>query len=230
MKKNKMMRLASGLLVAVLITTSTISGTFAKYTSTETATDNARVAKWDVVFTEDETLFATEYATDDGVYTGANSVVTSTTDKLVAPGTTKSATLISLEGESEVAARVTFTPTITLTGWTTDGADDYCPLIFTVGSTDYYIGSDPSITDADSLAEAVKTAATKTADVDPNVNLNTVTCESITWKWEFEGEKPSATLNGYQTDAKDTLLGERADDGNAATVVVSIEARVDQID
>jgi hypothetical protein len=46
MKKNKMMRLASLLLVCVLLTTSVISGTFAKYTTSYTANDTARVAKW----------------------------------------------------------------------------------------------------------------------------------------------------------------------------------------
>ena len=46
MKKNKMMRLASFLLVAVLLSTCAISGTFAKYTSTQTNSDTARVAKW----------------------------------------------------------------------------------------------------------------------------------------------------------------------------------------
>ena len=48
MRKNKMMRLASSLLVAVLITTSTISGTFSKYTTQDKASDAARVAKWGV--------------------------------------------------------------------------------------------------------------------------------------------------------------------------------------
>ena len=46
MRKNKFMRAASGLLVAVLLTTCVISGTFAKYTSTSTGTDSARVARW----------------------------------------------------------------------------------------------------------------------------------------------------------------------------------------
>lgn len=46
MKKNKMMRLASCLLVAILLTTSVISGTFAKYTTSSTGTDSARVATW----------------------------------------------------------------------------------------------------------------------------------------------------------------------------------------
>ena len=46
MKKNVMMRVASALLVAVLMTTCAISGTFAKYTSSKTDSDSARVAVW----------------------------------------------------------------------------------------------------------------------------------------------------------------------------------------
>ena len=46
MRKNKMMRLASALLVAVLLSTCAISGTFAKYVTSSTGTDKARVAYW----------------------------------------------------------------------------------------------------------------------------------------------------------------------------------------
>ena len=46
MKKNRMMRLASVLLVCVLLTTSVISGTFAKYVTSVESTDEARVANW----------------------------------------------------------------------------------------------------------------------------------------------------------------------------------------
>ena len=46
MKKNTMMRVASALLVAVLLTTCAISGTFAKYVSSAETSDTARVAKW----------------------------------------------------------------------------------------------------------------------------------------------------------------------------------------
>ena len=46
MKKNTMMRIASVLLVAVLLSTCVISGTYAKYTSTVTTSDSARVAYW----------------------------------------------------------------------------------------------------------------------------------------------------------------------------------------
>ena len=46
MRKNRMMRLASVLLVLCLLTTSVISGTFAKYVTTVGGRDEARVARW----------------------------------------------------------------------------------------------------------------------------------------------------------------------------------------
>ena len=60
MKKNKMMRTASGLLVATLLTTSMISGTFAKYTTQDEASDSARVAKWGVTALATGSLFGTD--------------------------------------------------------------------------------------------------------------------------------------------------------------------------
>ena len=43
MKKNKMMRAASALMVATLLTTSVISGTFAKYVTSVNSSDWARI-------------------------------------------------------------------------------------------------------------------------------------------------------------------------------------------
>ena len=63
MKKNNVMRIASALLVAVLLTTCAISGTFAKYTTSFSGNSAARVAKWG--FTDPTTvgfdLFADTY-------------------------------------------------------------------------------------------------------------------------------------------------------------------------
>ena len=94
MKKNKMMRIASVLLVAVILTTCAISGTFAKYVTSENGSDSARVAKFGVEVTANGSTFATEYDTDDTNVVGtiAKSVVSSDTKNLVAsyaapPGT-----------------------------------------------------------------------------------------------------------------------------------------------
>lgn len=83
MKTNKMMRVASALLVAVLLTTCAISGTFAKYTSSATATDSARVAYWG--------WQATGLTLDlfDGSYTN---VAGTSGANVIAPGTSKTTT------------------------------------------------------------------------------------------------------------------------------------------
>lgn len=48
MRKSKSMRMASGLLVVTMLSTCMISGTFARYTTQDNASDTARVAKWGV--------------------------------------------------------------------------------------------------------------------------------------------------------------------------------------
>ena len=68
MKKNKMMRNTAALGVAVLLTASVLSGTLAKYTTSVTGKDEARVAKFGVVITESGAMFADEYETDDIIY------------------------------------------------------------------------------------------------------------------------------------------------------------------
>lgn len=80
MKTNKIMRVASVLLVAVLLTTCAISSTFAKYTTTVSSSDSARVAKWgfgtsSINF---ENLFAASY---DDVKAGTDEMA------IIAPGT-----------------------------------------------------------------------------------------------------------------------------------------------
>ena len=100
MKKNKMMRTASGLLVATLLTTSVISGTFAKYVTSAEGTDTARVARWGFKDTsvEFDNLFETSY---DKNVTGEEDVI--------APGTTKSATFKFNYTESQTAPEVAYT-------------------------------------------------------------------------------------------------------------------------
>ena len=122
MKKNKMMRVASALLIAVLLTTSAISGTFAKYVSTGHAEDIARVAKWGIVVKAGGSLFSDAYVKTTGNYPVAwdedkmndLSFTVSTAaddpdnpDNIVAPGT-KSADgmFISLSGQPEVAMKL----------------------------------------------------------------------------------------------------------------------------
>lgn len=103
MRKNRMMRAASALLVAVLLTTSTISGTFAKYVTTASGSDTARVAHWGVEVTGmADTLFAKEY--DGTVKVGTVDV-----KDLVAPGTENdTGVTFGLKGQPEVDVQVDF--------------------------------------------------------------------------------------------------------------------------
>ena len=78
--KNKMMRAASVLMVAVLLSTCAISGTFAKYVTQVSSSDAARVAKWgfNTASINFEDLFAASY---DNVKAGTNE------EAIIAPGT-----------------------------------------------------------------------------------------------------------------------------------------------
>ena len=57
MKKNILMRIGSTALVLTMITSYIISGTYAKYITSDSASDTARVAKFGVVVTATGSLF-----------------------------------------------------------------------------------------------------------------------------------------------------------------------------
>lgn len=221
MKKNKMMRAASFLLVAVLLTTSVISGTFAKYVTTATGSDSARVAKWGVTITANGSTFAQEYATDDINVVGAiaKSVV-SNADKLVAPGTGGSMVAMTLAGTPEVAVKVTYEADLALSSnWTVDGGTFYCPLKFNVEGTEVNGATYDNAADLETAVENLINGWTKVYAA--NTNLSTVADDSVSvsWVWPFEGE-----------DEKDTFLGGQAAAGNPATVALTIETTVTQVD
>ena len=114
MKKNKRMRTASGLMIAALLTTSMISGTFAKYTTADAAQDSARAAKWGVNLGISGSLYGDAYAGAD-----SNTIVSNTDSSVtvkssaagtdvIAPGTrnSNSGLHITLNGTPEVSTRV----------------------------------------------------------------------------------------------------------------------------
>ena len=108
MRKNRMMRAASALLVAVLLTTSTISGTFAKYVTEASGSDTARVAKWGVeVAGMADPLFTNQYK-DENSDSGFEYTVIAV-DDVVAPGTANTdGVTFRLTGKPEVATKVEF--------------------------------------------------------------------------------------------------------------------------
>ena len=113
MKKNRMMRLASVLLVLCLLTTSVISGTFAKYVTTDAQQDSARVAKWGVVASIDGNLFGATYDQSEAIISwseNADSVSSAqSAATIVAPGTqNENALTLSISGKPEVSTLVTY--------------------------------------------------------------------------------------------------------------------------
>lgn len=224
MKKNRMMRLASGLLVAVLITTSMISGTFAKYVTTAEGSDKARVAKWGVTVTAAGTTFAKEYDTHD---TDVKATITKSvisTENVVAPGTSGSMAEITLAGTPEVAVNVSYKADLALsTNWVGNSGDYYCPLIITVEGTRLN-GADYTSTVAFETA-VENLIAGYSKNYGPKTNLSTdVGTEniSISWEWPFS--------TGDDNDLNDTALGNQAVLGNAATIELTVKTTVTQID
>ena len=213
MKKNRMMRVASALLVAVLLTTCAISGTFAKYVTEGQASDSARVAKWGVVIkAENFDLFTTDYATDDdkATFTGDYSVSsegTANRDDVMAPGTSGKIANIAITGTPEVAVEVAVKATVSVSdNWIVDG-EFYCPIVITVGSDDI---SGLDFKNADDFAAAINDKLKdKTAQYAPNTDLSTIGDANIDLAWAWAFEDATGTENN-QTDKKDTVLGDKA--------------------
>ena len=110
--KNKMMRIASILMVAVLLTVCAVSGTFAKYVTKASIDDTARVAKFGVQLAIDGTLFDKAYLAADA-NTPAGDATTGLTVKsdddalVVAPGTKSGDGMtFSIKGQPEVSVAV----------------------------------------------------------------------------------------------------------------------------
>lgn len=178
MKKNRMMRLASILLVCVLLSTSVISGTFAKYTNSTEATDVARVAKWDVKFNGNKmTAETTTFAFDLFKTTHQNVKAGTETEAIIAPGTEGSFEII-LKNDSEVTAEYAIDYTVTKT-------NENIPVRFSV---------DGGNTWTSTLVDVVASEATK---LTMGAEATTV---KVQWEWPFDAVAPN-------TNEADTALG-----------------------
>ena len=226
MKKNVMMRVASIMLVLVLMSSSVISGTFAKYVTKGESTDTARVAKFGVTVTANGDMFSQGY--EDAKYTSiATEASASVWNKsgdgkdLVAPGTEGSLTKMTLTGTPEVDVRVSYVAEVDISdNWVVAG-DTYFPLVIKVNNVAVSYAVNDDIDDIEDAIEAAIAAYTK--DYQHNTDLSTVSGDSlaITWQWPF-----------YVSDAndvKDTALGDKAV-AEDLTISVKITTYVTQVD
>ena len=234
MKKNVMMRLACFLLVAVLISTSAISGTYAKYVSAGSGTDTARVAKWGVQIQGFDGMFSHNYVTHDPDYTAlyADSVISSTAEKVVAPGTNGKLAEINVTGIPEVAVEVTYAASnIVFANWIDNEGKFYCPITITICGTplcglDY--NSPTAFADA---ITGMVAGYSKSYAAHTDLSHESVQKEymDITWEWAFENK---VGTENTQTDIKDTFLGDwilRGED-HKPVISMKITCTITQID
>ena len=184
MEKNKTMKMILITLLIAMITLVLVSGTYAKYTSSASGSDTARVAKWsftvggtDIVaentFTFD--LFKTIKDTDGKTETD---VVSANADKVIAPGTSGSFDLV-LENKSETSAKYGITYTVTNTA--------SIPVQFSVNGKDW----------TDNLANVVE------SDTDTKLAANNGTKTiTIQWKWAYDGDDTTDVNLGKVGTAK----------------------------
>ena len=225
MKKNRMMRAASALMVAVLMTTCTISGTFAKYVTSAEGTDTARVAKWGVTITANGETFAKTYAKDDDTFTlEANTVVSSDDDKVVAPGTDGTMAAVALSGTPEVAVRITYTGAFDINDEWEVAGDFYCPLVINVNGTAFDGRAYTSAADFELSVNNAIAAYSKDYPAGTDLSAATVGADAlkVTWEWPFS--------TSPKNDKQDTTLGNHAVAGDAATVTLTVTTTATQID
>jgi len=231
MKKNIFMRLACVVLVLTLLSTCVISGTFAKYVTTDSASDSARVAKFGVTVTADGTLFDNTYLKGATNTPGGDTTETSDTTVLsvesdtnvVAPGTKNDEGItFSITGTPEVDVKLDVAVTadeddvFLKEGWyddvTTGDADKvqvatkYQPVKYTLVNT---TTSTTLVDGKDLAALSAALEGLTAAHIDAGTNLGTTYgTYRLTWAWAYGVDDGNITAN----DKADTILGDLAAD------------------
>ena len=219
MKKNKVLRLASVLMMACLLTTCVISGTFAKYVSTTSAQDKARVAYWGFkeATLEIKDLFANAYDNTDGKATVKSTQIDPDTNEkvdVIAPGTEGSVTIqYKYVGKENIKApEVAYNFEVSTVG-------SECATVIqenkNITWAFYKKDETPTWGTWDALlAKIAELSEDVQAGALPALSSGTYT---IAWKWDFEKD---AAGNTADTAMSDSL----------AEVVLKITVTATQID
>ena len=233
-----MMRIASVLLVAVILTTCAISGTFAKYVTSTSVNDTARLAYWGFgETTQTIELFKTAYNDPTGT---TETVKSATTENIVAPGTFNSDTfgfkytdatnpaITAPEVDYEIEATATVTASATIIETLDNNPNFQWSLIVPGGTVQYYN------TVADLQAALVKdkngnaiSKAYKAGELPVGFG-DGANQYTIGWKWAFdETDTKADTTQAENKDEYDTAMGNASDLEN---VSVSFTITATQID
>jgi len=214
-KKFTSLRISSGIIIATLLTTSLIGGTFAKFTTGVNSSDSARSAYWGFSATNSidlGDLFKSSYT----------HVESRDSADIIAPGTNGSVDFsFKFDTSNGSAPEVDYSFTINVTDTCSDSIKTNPDIQFKL--------DDGSWGSWDNLVNSIKALAgesggTKnyTAGTLPTFFNTTKDTHTISWQWLFEDATKSATQ-----DAADTALG------NAATLPscsLSISIAATQID
>lgn len=221
MRKNKMMRAASGLLVATLLTTCVISGTFAKYTTTTSGSDKARVATWG--FTQSSTINLDDLFM--GTYTNVQS---GNAEDVLAPGTTSSDTFDFTYAGEQAKPEVKYQFTVSTDGSEIDADLKSNPNILWKLDNGEWGNWDALMASIKLLSgDASGTKAYDPGELPTAFNAKAANTHTITWKWIFDENATDKEATTANNDVNDTKMGNAAelDDVN-----ISISITATQID
>ena len=209
MKKNTMMRIASVLMIAVLLTTCVISGTFAKYVTANGSEDQARVAYWGFK----ETSFDIT-----GLFLAAYDNVSGVDADVIAPGTTNSTTF-EFQPQNEKAPEVAYKITVKTTG--SSCADD----IVANTNIQWKLDDGEWGTFAN-LLTAIEALSTGT--IDPNSfdeAWGATATHTVSWQWLINEDSDATNAQNI----KDTALGNK-ELASLDTVKLVISIVAEQVD
>lgn len=250
-KKNWTMRAAVLMLALVLITSCFVGGTFAKYVTSGSGKNSARVAKFGVTIeAQNDTMFKTTYATDNTDVSAeiTNSVESSNADKLVAPGTSENGTAsISVTGTPEVAVNVAFSLkgnplkevflkageyadyTKAATDDTFTLAEDYYPVKFIL--TQEKQGEEAENVTEGKLSDIQKKLTEVSGNYPANTDLEKeIGTYKLSWSWAFEGDNRADTLLGNLAAGTARLEPVGDELPYSTNVAFELSATVTQID
>ena len=209
---NKAMRFGAVMLVLALLTTCAISGTFAKYTTSSSGTDSARVAKWGIgtssIVLDD--LFQKTYDVDAA---SGSETVKSDVD-VIAPGTTNSVTF-NITADGSTAPEVDYTFKVTTEG--SSCADD----IKNNTNIKWYLDDTTTALTWDKLMEKIATLGSNATIKAGNFpgTAGTAATHTIKWEWVFN--------TADAADVADTKMGNATTLANTTIKINFVATQVD---
>lgn len=211
MKKNKLFIAGLVTVFIALCSLTLVSSTWAKYTSTASGQDSARVARWG---------FSTTSVNIDNLFKQAyDSSVQSTVD-VIAPGTSNSVLIVfePTGGAPEVSYRLSYEVDFVFEN------EDLKTKLDKNSSFEWtiQIENNSNLFVYQKVEDFEKALESLSADYEPGELPNSGRI-TIGWRWDFDGP-----LNNFENDALDTELGNYAEE--LKTVKLTIKVTATQID